>query len=373
MPIHSRINSSRSITHMTGGAAITRYSRFALSFFAVFCIGLTSFPPISTAIETEKLKAADLVTDSQPIDLQQEKYTILFKELREQHHFTQAELDRLFAGVNIDKKVLELMDKQWEAKPYYAYWPLFVTPAVIKRGRQELKDNQPVLDRIEKELGVDREIIIAIWGIESRFGEHRGGFAVFKTLNTLFDAYPRRSAFFRDQLVDFLLLSRENQFDPLAIKGSYAGAFGQTQFIPSSYREYAVSFDGDEKRDVFNSVDVILASIANYLRRFHWVYNAPRYVEIGSELKGEELINASKETKTRVDWQLVSSTQGITLPPPPENQQLAIVGLEKSPLTGGGMRYVAAYPNFLAITKWNNSSRYAMAVCELAEALKRNQ
>ena len=373
IPRHSRTLSSRSITHITRGATIPHCNRFVLSFFAVFCIGLTFFTPPGTAVETEKLKAADLVTDSQPIDLLQEKYTILFKELREQHHFTQSELDRLFAGVNIDKKVLELMDKQWEAKPYYAYWPLFVTPAVIKRGRQELKANQHILDRIEKELGVDREIVIAIWGIESRFGDHRGSFAVFRTLNTLFDAYPRRSAFFRDQLVDFLLLSRDNQFDPLVIKGSYAGAFGQTQFIPSSYREYAVSFDGDDRRDVFDSVDDILASIANYLRHFHWVYNAPRYVEIGSELKGEALVNASKETKIRVDWQLVSSTQGVTLPPPPEDQQLAIVGLERSPFTGGGMRYVAAYPNFLAITKWNNSSRYAMAVCELAEALKRNQ
>ena len=358
---------------MTGRTGYTRYSRLALTFFAVFCIVLTCFTPFSTAVETEILKAADLVTENQLIDLQQEKYTLLFQELREQHRFTQTELDRLFAGVNIDKKVLELMDKQWEAKPYYAYWPLFITPAIIKRGRQELKNNQAVLDRIEKELGVDREIVIAIWGIESRFGENRGSFGVFKTLNTLFAAYPRRSAFFRDQLVDFLLLSRDNQFDPLAIKGSYAGAFGQTQFIPSSYREYAISFDGDERPDVFNSTDDILASIANYLRRFHWVYNAPRYAEIGSELKSEELINASKGTKTRVDWQLVSSTQGIPLPTPPENQQLAIVGLEKSPFTGGGMRYVAAYPNFLAITKWNNSSRYAMAVCELAEALKRNQ
>lgn len=329
--------------------------------------------PIAVAAETEKLKAADLVTDGQAIDLQQEKYRILFKELREQHQFTQAELERMFAGVNIDKRVLELMDKQWEAKPYYSYWPLFITPAVIKRGQQELKNNQKILDRIEKELGVNREVVIAIWGIESRFGEHRGSFGVFKTLNTLFDAYPRRSAFFRDQLVDFLLLCRENQFDFLAIKGSYAGAFGQTQFIPSSYREYAISFDGDEKRDVFNSTDDILASIANYLRRYHWVYNAPLYVEIGSELKGEALISAnSKGTKGTVDWQIVSTSQGIKLPPPPGDKQLSIVGLEKSPLTGGGFRYVAGYPNFQAITKWNNSNRYAMAVCELAEALKRN-
>ena len=323
------------------------------------------------ANDIEKIKAADLVTDGQLINLQQEKYTALFKELREQHHFTQAELDRLFTGIAIDKKVLELMDKQWEAKPYYSYWPLFITPEVIERGRQELKTNQRILDRIEKELGVNREIVIAIWGIESRFGEHKGKYGVFKTLNTLFDAYPRRSAFFRDQLVDFLLLCRDNQFDTLAVTGSYAGAFGQTQFIPSSYREYAISLDGDKKIDVFNSVNDILASIANYLHRYHWVLNTPLYVDIGSELKGQELIKANNQvTKGRVDWQVVSTIQGIKLPPPPGNKQLSIVGLEKSPFNGGGFRYVAAYPNFQAITAWNNSNRYAMAVCELAEALK---
>jgi membrane-bound lytic murein transglycosylase B len=326
---------------------------------------------VTLANDTEKAKAADLVTDGQLINLQQEKYTTLFKELREQHHFTQGELDRLFSGITIDKKVLELMDKQWEAKPYYAYWPLFITPEVIERGRQELKTNQQILDRIEKELGVNREVVIAIWGIESRFGEHKGKYGVFKTLNTLFDAYPRRSAFFRDQLIDFLLLCRDNHFDTLAVTGSYAGAFGQTQFIPSSYREYAISLDGDKKSDVFTSVNDILASIANYLHRYHWVLDAPLYVDIGSELKGQELINASNQgTKSRVDWQTVSTIQGIKLPPPPGDKQLAIVGLEKSPFNGGGFRYVAAYPNFQAITAWNNSNRYAMAVCELAEALK---
>jgi membrane-bound lytic murein transglycosylase B len=346
-----------------------RFSIVAVSLF--LSLALSVMPSVAETATDQKPKAADLVTDGQAVDLQQEKYQLLFKELRERHHFTQAELDRLFTGVTLDKKVLELMDRQWESKPYYAYWPLFITPAVIARGREELHNNKQILDRIEKELGVNREVVVAIWGIESRFGEHKGKFGVFKTLNTLFDAYPRRSAFFRNQLIDFLLLSRENQLDTLAITGSYAGAFGQTQFIPSSYREYAVSFDGDDKRDVFTSTSDILASIANYLRRYHWVLDAPLYVDIGDELKGQELVNASsKGTKAKVDWQTISTIQGIKLPPPPGNKQLSVVALEKSPFTGGGVRYVAAYPNFQAITAWNNSDRYAMAVCELAEALR---
>jgi membrane-bound lytic murein transglycosylase B len=316
-------------------------------------------------------KAADFVIDGQKIDLSQEKYRVLFKELRDVHHFSQDELDRLFDGVSIDKKVLELMDKQWEAKPYYDYRLLFITPALIAQGKEKLQEYKPLLDRIETTLGVDREVVVAIWGIESRFGTHQGRYPVFATLNTLFDAYPRRSAFFRNELIQFLLLCRDNRIDPLDVKGSYAGAFGQTQFIPSSFRTYAISFDGDSRIDVFNSVDDILGSIANYLHRFHWTLNAPVYSDIGRELKSQELVSASLQGRTaKVDWQDVCQAQELRLPPPPNNSRLIVVGLEASPDDGGGFRYVAGYQNFQAITEWNHSSRYAMVVSELAEAFK---
>ena len=328
---------------------------------------------LTTAAEAkEKPKAADLVQDGQLIDLNQEKYRQFFLELKNKYRFTQEELDRVFPGVAINRKVLVLMDRQWEAKPYYKYWPLFITPAVIATGKEKLQRHRELLDRIEAKLGVDRETIVAIWGIESRYGTHKGRYPVFSTLNTLFDAYPRRSTFFRKQLLHFLLLCRENKIDPLSVTGSYAGAFGQTQFIPSSFREYAVSFDGDQRRDVFNSVEDILASIANYLRRFHWTLDAPVYAEIGTTLHTDELIRANKKgRKGRVDWQKVMQAQNISLPQPPAGKALSIVGLEIDPKKGGGFRYVAGYPNFHAITQWNNSNRYAMAVTELAEALAR--
>lgn len=315
-------------------------------------------------------KAADMVVNGQPINIRGENYRQLFQELRDVHRFTQPELDALFAGVVIDRKVLELMDKQWEAKPYYEYWPLFITPAVIATGKKKLREHRALLDRIEAEIGVDREYVIAIWGIESRFGTNHGKYGVFKTLNTLFDAYPRRSKFFRNQLIQFLLLCRDNQIDPLQVKGSYAGAFGQTQFIPSSFQEYAVSFDGDQRRDVFGSIDDILASIANYLHSFKWVLDAPVYVDIGNRLRSDKLIQAHLTgRKALVSWSEVTSAQGVTLPRPPQDRGLTIVGLEIHPAEGGGFRYVAGYPNFQAITAWNNSNRYAMAVSELAEAL----
>jgi peptidoglycan lytic transglycosylase B len=335
-----------------------------------FVLSFLILLPLHAAAE-DQIPAADLVKDGQIIDLNQEKYTALFKELEQEHQFTRSELNRIFAGVNIKRRVLVLMDTQWESKPYYQYHPLFITRSVIKKARKKLRKHQKILDRIEKELGVDREVVIAIWGIESRFGTHSGGFNVFQSLNTLFDAYPRRSEFFRKELVQFLILCKENGYDPLTIQGSYAGAFGQTQFIPSSFREYAVSFDGDERCDVFGSTHDILASIANYLRHFHWTLDAPYYVDIGSTLKGPEVIQANRKgRKGLVDYQIVAREQGVSLPKPSEEGSVTIVGLEIDPAKGGGKRYVAGYPNFQAITEWNHSNRYAMAVSELAEAIK---
>lgn len=315
--------------------------------------------------------AADLVEDGQVIDLNQEKYIKLFQELKADHHFTQAELDVIFTGQSINKRILELMDRQWEAKPYYQYSPLFLTEKNIATGREKLVQYKDILDRVEQEIGVDREIVVAIWGIETRYGANQGAYSVLQTLNTLFDAYPRRSEFFRKQLIHFLLLCKENGVDPKDVKGSYAGAFGQTQFIPSSFRAYALSFDGDAKRDVWNSVPDVLASIANYLKQYHWTLGGPIYADLGNNLKDKRLIAANlKGRKGRVDWQIVRNVQKHDIPPSPGNRKLSIVGLELPPDQGEQMRYIAGYPNFQAITEWNHSNRYAMAVTELSEAIR---
>ena len=313
-------------------------------------------------------RAAELVEDGQAIDLSSPRYQGLLQELVTRHGFSQEEVDRIFAGVSIKKRVLELMDTQWEAKPYFEYFPRFVTQQMIEEGKRLLSERREVLDRIENELGVEREIVVAIWGIESKFGAHKGAFGMFQTLNTMFDAYPRRSKFYREQLIEYLLLCRENGVDPLVITGSYGGAFGQTQFIPSSFRLYAVDFDGDGRRDVWESAPDVLASIANYLQRFGWTFRAPIYREIGKKLRGEKLEKAyAQGRKGFVSRAAVKKIQDVDLPPSPENKDLTIVGLE---LRDGGIRYVAGYPNFQAITKWNNSNRYAMAVTELAEKLR---
>jgi len=340
----------------------------------LLCLGLHAsalIRPLNLGAAEEKPKAADLVEDGQPIDLTTPQYSKLFAELQSTYDFSQAELDKIFSGVTISKRVLELMDMQWEAKPYYIYSPRFITRGMVRTGKDKLREYHELLDQIEKEIGVEREIVVAIWGIESKFGKHKGYFDVFQTLNTMFAAYPRRSNFYRGQLIHFLLLCRENAVDPLTVTGSYGGAFGQTQFIPSSFREFAVDFNNDGRRDVWSSVPDVLASIANYLHRHGWTFGTPIYWELGRELKSAALMAAYQQgRKGLIPWQQVKEVQGVDLPPPPDNKKLSIVGLELGPLAGGGMRYVAGYPNFQAITKWNNSNRYAMAVTELAEKMK---
>ncbi|MBU0730104.1 MAG: lytic murein transglycosylase [Proteobacteria bacterium] len=335
----------------------------ALLWFVFFTPDFSSAEPGAAPL------AADLVEDGQLIDLATPRYKGVFKELRLRHNFSQEEIDRIFKGVTIRKRVLELMDTQWEAKPYYEYYPRFITRDVIKEGRNNLEKYRLLLDRVEEKFGVEREIVIAIWGIETRYGKYEGAFNLFRTLNTMFDAYPRRRDFYRKQLVEFLLLCRENGVEPQSVTSSYGGAFGQTQFIPSSFRAYAVDFDGDNKRDVWNSIPDILASIANYLKNFDWTYGAPIYGEIGTLLKEQKLEDAYKNgRKGLMALEDVAKAQGLDLPASPDNKAVSIVGLE---LENGAMRYVVGYPNFQAITKWNNSNRYAMAVTELAANYKK--
>lgn len=316
------------------------------------------------------------VKDDQPVNLQQEKYKLLFQELERKHKFQPAELEELFQGQVISKRVLELMDKQWKRRPYYEYYALFLTPKTIQTGKEKLQIHKELLDRIEKEFGVEREIIVAIWGIETRYGTHQGDFNILRTLNTLFDAYPRRADFFRKELVQYLILCREHGVNPKTAVGSYAGAFGQAQFMPSSFRHFAVSFDGNDRSDLWNSVPDALASIANYMKLHGWVQDTPVYVELGNTLKDKRLIAAKEEgRKGRVPWKLVRELQKTVqkkdIPPSPSELPLSIIGLELDPKKfDHAYRYVAGYPNFHTITEYNHSLFYGMAVSELAELLK---
>lgn len=328
-------------------------------------------PEPLSASESTPATAAELVKDGQLIDTETPEYHELFDELQKQHNYSKSQLDMLFSELRIDRKVLQLMDRPGEAKPYYQYRTLFISPMLLAVGKQYLAVYQELFDRIEAEFEVDREVVVAIWAIESRFGTNQGSFNLFQTLNTLFAAYPRRSVFYRKELINFLSLCKNNGIDPLTVKGSYAGAFGQAQFMPSSFNRYAVDFDGDQRIDLITSLPDIFASIAHYLKTFGWVLGAPLYAELGHELKSDILQEAYKAgRKGRVDWRQLTALQNIDIVQPANNGSLSIVGLELAPNDRGALRFVAGYPNMQAITEYNHSNKYAMVVAEMVEAFK---
>jgi membrane-bound lytic murein transglycosylase B len=362
---------NRRLSFLAGTLLFTgQLLRHVLSSVLVYFLLCVPFAGTVLPAQAEQ-QAADLVTDNQPIDITDAQYLDLFRELQEQYHFPKAQLQQLFATLRIDRKVLQLMDRQGEAKPYYQYRSLFISPMTIAIGKQNLAIHQRLFDRIEEQYQVDREAIVAIWSIESRFGTSQGNFSLFQTLNTLFAAYPRRSAFYRNELINFLTLCRDNSFDPWSIKGSYAGAFGQAQFMPSSFNAYAVDFDGDRRADIVNSLPDTFASIAHYLKNFGWILHTPIYAELGRELRSDILLQTYSEgRKGRVDWRRLAKIQDVPLPQSPRDMPLSIIGLERAPQDGGGTRFIAGYPNMQAINEYNHSSKYAMAVAEMAEALK---
>ncbi len=330
----------------------------ALSLLFLFCQLLLAAIP-QTAAAAQK---------SQPININSPTYRKLFTELEEKHLFSRQELQKLFTDTTINPKVLRLMDKQWgKPLPWYKYKKRFITTATITKGKNYLQKYRSLFDGIEQKFGVNREVIVAIWAIETRFGSNCGSFNMFRSLNTLFAAYPRRSSFFRQELIDYLLLCRDNGLDPKTVNGSYAGAFGQAQFMPSSYRRYAVDYDGDGRIDLLESKEDIFASIANYLSEFGWKFNTPTFIDIGAELKSAGLIAASlRGRKGKISWQTVAKDQQLSLPPSPDDKPLTVACLEKTPR--GDKRCIAGYPNYQAILHYNHSLKYATVVSSLAAA-----
>ena len=220
---------------------------------------------------------------------------------------------------------------------------MFIEEKRIRNGKKFIKNNLNTLQRAEKEFGVPKEIITSILGIETRYGKILGNYRVIDSLTTLGFDYPRRSEFFSDELIKFFLLTRENNLDIFSVKGSYAGAMGYGQFISSSYRAYAIDFDGDNSVDLFNSVDDAIGSIANYLKVHGWKKNG-------------KIVTESSPNNVREIYK-------------PHDSLSKFISLSFN--EDGKDNYFIGDDNFVAITKYNRSHFYAMAVYYLAEEFKK--
>jgi len=281
------------------------------------------------------------------------------------YHFKQKPLAQLFSQVEIKKTIIDAMTRPAEGMPWYKYRKIFIRDARIQGGVKFWQENQQVLANIRHRYGVPEEIIVAIIGVETLYGKRMGGHRVIDALSTLAFAYPKRSQFFSSELEQFLLLCREENMQPLEPIGSYAGAMGMPQFMPSSYRYYAVDYEGDSKRDIWHNPADTIASVANYFSRHHW--QAGQLISFPVKTNGTQYKKAlTKGLKPDVTVQQLRALK-VQLP-----EQLK--GSEKVKLFSfeqeAGNDLWVGLDNFYVITRYNHSHLYAMAVFQLSEAIK---
>jgi membrane-bound lytic murein transglycosylase B len=257
---------------------------------------------------------------------------------------------------------------------WYEYAPPVLAPARVAGGVAYWNAHAHELARAETQYGVPAEIVVAIIGVETFYGRVTGRYRALDALTTLAFDYPRRAAFFRGELKQFLILARELGVSPLAPKGSYAGALGVPQFMPGSYRSYAVDFDGNGRPDLWGSAPDIVGSVANFLARHDWQPGQP--VLLPAALADESrdqvlrrLDGGISERRAVAAW----AADGVTIAEPPDGLAADPVGvllLEENPTSGQSASFWIACNNFYVLTRYNRSRLYATAVWELAKAIR---
>jgi membrane-bound lytic murein transglycosylase B len=275
------------------------------------------------------------------------------------------EVYRLLAKAEPQPKIIEAMSKPAEkVSPWYEYRARFMTEQRISEGAQFMLDHRARLEKAHKETGVAPEYVVAIIGVETFYGRITGKYRVLDALSTLGFDYPPRAEFFKSELAQFIQLSREESVDPLTALGSYAGAMGAPQFMPSSYRRYAVDGSDDQQRNLFADWDDIIASVANYFKAFGWQKDGPVLADVTLQpdapvtadpgnLQLNETIAGLRSKGVNFD-----STLAVTTP-------VLLVPAEQQT----GPSYRVGFKNFEVITRYNRSVRYAMAVHDLAQTI----
>ncbi|MGZ8136815.1 MAG: lytic murein transglycosylase B [Methylococcaceae bacterium] len=280
------------------------------------------------------------------------------------HQFNETELNVLFQQVDIKDDVLKKISSPAEAMPWYKYRAIFMTEARINGGVTFWRENAQALSAAEQRYGVPAEIIIAIIGVETFYGQHTGKYRVIDALSTLAFAYPPRSQFFRSELENFLLLCRDEHISPLEPTGSYAGAMGMPQFMPSSYRNFAIDFNDDHRRDIWRDPADVIASIANYFVKHQWRTGQAIAIPVtaGDDSYKKVLSSDLKPNLSLTDLELLNLKLSR---PIPLNTKVKLLAFEQQQ----SEELWAALDNFYCLTRYNHSPLYAMAVYQLSQAI----
>ncbi len=294
---------------------------------------------------------------------------VFINEMVKKHNFKKNELESLFSQVKIKQKILDAISRPAEkSKAWHEYRKIFLTSKRINQGVTFWQENSDIIDYAEKTYGIAPEIMVAIIGVETYYGRLQGSYRVMDALSTLAFKYPKRSKFFRGELKHFLIMSQEQKFDPLSKKGSYAGAMGMGQFIPSSFQSYAVDFDGDGIKDIWKNNTDAIGSVANYFKRHGWKRGQPVTDQV--QLSNNNTI--SKEDGCRRSCKLKLNVaqfreKGIQGKASVDDKTPAILLILKQK---AGKEYWLGYNNFYVISRYNHSTLYSMAVYQLSQEIK---
>jgi len=286
------------------------------------------------------------------------------------HQFDPIEIRELFNSVDIKKDILKRISSPSETLPWYSYRKIFITEERINEGVTFWRKNETVLTAVEQQTGVPAEIIIAIIGVETRYGQKTGNHRIIDALATLAFAYPPRSTYFLNELEEFLLLCREEKINPQDLKGSYAGAMGIPQFMPSSFRSLAVDFDKDGHKDIWNNSSDAIASIANYFVKQHWQTGQPIAIPLSFKNENNLKITISSGLKPDLRQEELELLNLKTMRPIPSlNTKVKLLSFEQPLGHKSSNELCAGLDNFYVITRYNHSPLYAMAVFQLSQSI----
>jgi membrane-bound lytic murein transglycosylase B len=300
------------------------------------------------------------------IDTHRPEVKAFVSTMADQYGFKKRKVRKWLSAAQSQPAILEAMERPAEkAKPWYEYRPIFLNDRRIREGTEFWLAHRQALDRASVRSGVPPEYLAAIVGVETYYGRLTGSYRVLDALATLAFDYPPRAPFFRDELAQYFLLTRDLGVDPLTLKGSYAGAMGAPQFMPSNYRRYAVDADADGRIDLWTNWPDICASVGNYFREHGWNPGEPILTEAtvdpasAASLDGRKL--ALDETVASLRAKGVKFDSSM-----PDDAPAMLIAADEP----DGIHWRVGYANFYAITRYNHSALYAMAVYELANAVK---
>jgi membrane-bound lytic murein transglycosylase B len=355
---------------MTNPAPVRRRTPTPL----LLCVALAFTPfapravaqsPAVPAATTAPVAPATPLPAQGPFDLSRRDIQAFVDDVAARHAIPRADLLALLGKAVAQPKIIEAMTRPAErVSPWWEYRARFLTEQRIREGVDFWAQHRERLERIEQQSGVAAAYVIAIIGVETFYGRIKGSWKVLDALMTLGFEYPPRGAFFRGELEQFLLLAREEQVDPAAALGSYAGAMGAPQFIPSSYRRFAVDGGEDGRRNLFADWDDVLASVANYFKVHGWQAGAPVLVEASADPALMASLDPRNLSLNETVAGLRSRGVAFEAPVAPETAAILIPAeLRDRPNVRVG------FQNFHVITRYNRSIRYAMAVHDLAQAI----